>query len=142
VTRQVERDVRSRLLAVARKVAVTVHDQDLNRIGPHKQGRASATARVASRPAFQPTRMRRIGVAVHRGGSTMVARPEVRRETPPGREADLPIPRILARHHASRRTARAQQIRWNLRKGQVSTPLGSRDDGQRSRQSPRPSLFH
>ena len=38
VTNQVARDVRSRLLAVARKVAVTVHDQGLNRIGPHKQG--------------------------------------------------------------------------------------------------------
>ena len=38
VTSQVACDVRSRLLAVARKVAVTVHDQDLNRIGPYEQG--------------------------------------------------------------------------------------------------------
>jgi hypothetical protein len=36
LTSQVARDVRSRLLAVARKVAVAVHDQDLDRIGPHK----------------------------------------------------------------------------------------------------------
>lgn len=41
-------------------------------------GRASATARAASRPAFQATRMRRTRGRVPDGGRTMIGRPEVR----------------------------------------------------------------
>jgi hypothetical protein len=37
VTRQVARDVRPRLLAVTRRLALMVDHQDFDRLGPHKQ---------------------------------------------------------------------------------------------------------
>jgi len=78
VTHQVARNVRARLLAVpaGRRSWSTTKTSTASALTSN--GRASATARIDSRLAFHPTRMRRTCDTVLRAGNTMTGRPELR----------------------------------------------------------------